>query len=54
MPENNTPSEELAHLLRELRGIVNNFSITGDGVSGNIHHGFIISDFDGQESESQI
>ena len=33
---------ELEKALRELHGIVNNFSITGVGVSGNVREGYIV------------
>lgn len=35
-------SDELTALLAELHGIVNNFSVTGDGVSGDLEQGYIV------------
>lgn len=35
-------SDDLAALLGELHGIVNNFTITGEGVSGNLTEGYMV------------
>lgn len=35
-------SDDLAKALAELHGIVNNFTIRGDGVSGNLTEGYIV------------
>ena len=35
-------SEDLIKTLKELHGIVNKFSITGEGVSGNLKDGYTV------------
>lgn len=38
-------SDDLTKVLKELHGIVNNFTIRGEGVSGNLREGYAV-DYD--------